>query len=207
MPLTRTLFYNFETPTALTYGRFFDQVNMRGFASTSGSSTTTTATEASGDGATPFDVVEVGDWLVQESDVGTQLFRRVTAKASSISLTVDAAWTLGAAGKALKILPFRSGTGATDGLCFIGTSKNATVSWNLTTLASTSVRLVVEAKMSDPNSTWTILHDQTFTAVNSDSFSVAEPWSFVRVGVEDVAGPTTGDVISVYLTVDDNITV
>ena len=100
MPLTRTLFYNFETPTALTYGRFFDQVNMRGFASTSGSSTTTTATESSGDGATPFDVVEVGDWLVQESDVGTQLFRRVTAKASSISLTVDAAWTLGAAGKA-----------------------------------------------------------------------------------------------------------
>lgn len=206
MPITRTLFYNFETPTDLIYGRFYDPVNIRGFIQTSGSSTTTTAVESSGDGSTPFDVVQVGDWLMVESNTGTQTFRRVIAKASSISLTVNSAWDL-SGGKAAKLFPFRSGTGATDGAVFVGSAKNATVSWNLTTLASTSVRLVIEAKMSDPNATWTTLHDETFTTTDSDSFSIVEPWSFVRVGVEDVGGPTTGDVISVYLTVDDNVVI
>jgi hypothetical protein len=206
MSLQRTLFFNYDVPADLTYGRFFDQVNLRGFAATSGSSVTTTAVESSGDGATPFDVVQVGDWLMQESLVGTQLFRSVATKTSSTSITVDSVWTLGAAGKALKLFPFRSGTTALDGACFIGTSKNATIAYNLTTLGAASVRIVVEVKMSDPNAVWTTLFDQTLVATGSDSFSITEPWSFIRVGLEEVGAAGT-DVISVYLTVDDNVTI
>lgn len=202
MSIQRTLFYNYDVPADVTYGRFYDQVNLRGFAKTSGSSTTTTAVEASGDGATPFDVTQVGDWLLFEDLVGAQSFRRIDTKTSSTEVVVDTAWNLGT-GKALKLLPFRSGTTATDGVCFVGTSRNATISYNLTTLAAASVRLVVEAKMSDPNAVWTTLFDTTLTATGSDSFSITEPWSFVRLGVEEVGAAGT-DVFSAYLTVDEN---
>jgi len=206
MPFTRTLFYDYDIPADLTYGRFLDQTNIRGFIQTSGSSVTTTAVEPSGDGATPFDQVAVDDWLLVETDTsGTQLRRRVATKASSTSITVNSAWDL-SGGKAAKLLPFRSGTAATDGRVFVGTLKNVTVSWNLTTLGATDVRLVVEAKMSDPDAVWTTLLDRTMSATESDSFSVTEPWSFVRVGVEETTGSGT-DSIDVYLTADDNVSV
>jgi hypothetical protein len=206
MPVQRNLFYQYDIPADLTFGRFLDQQNLRGFASTSGSSTTTTATETSGEGSTPFEQVVVGDWLLYAPDHGTPLYRRVTVKGSSSSITVNSAWTLGAAGKALRVLPHRSGTGANDGWVYIGSLKNVTVKYALSTLGATNVRFLIQVKGGDVDATPLDLFDETLSATGGDSFSIVEPWTWLRVGVEETSGTGT-DVIDVILLADDNLVV
>lgn len=204
MSVQRNLFYNYDIPTDLTFGKFLDAQPLKGFADTSGSSTTTIALESTGAGSTPFDQVGVGDvlfYVTSETNAGT--YRTVTAKASSTSITVNSAWDLGT-GKALRHMPFRSGTGASDGWVYVGSMKNITIKYSLTTLGATTVRIVIQVKGGDIDSTAFDLFDETASATGSDSFSIVEPWTWLRVGVEETVSTGT-DAITVILLADDTV--
>jgi hypothetical protein len=202
MSYQRTFFYKYDpSGTTLTYGRFDDEFLLAGWATTSGSSTTTTALESSGLGSTPFDVVKVGDWLRLRDAAGTTL-RNVTAKASSTSLTVDSAWDLTASGKPLSCLPFSTGTTAESGWMNVANYKALTVKVNVLAVASGSVTLTIEGRMSDTDATAYTIFSKAYTATGSDVFAVTEIWSQLRVGLKETSGAGT-DSVSVYLTSEE----
>lgn len=203
MSVQLMLFYKYDpSGTTLNYGRFLDPFNMKGFASTSGSSTTTTATESTGLGSTPFDVVTVGDVLKNQDNVGTTLYRIVTAKASSISLTVDTAWTLGAAGKSLVIYHRLLGTTSTDGWFSTAWASQKTVRIVVSAIGSTSTTYSIEGKMAAPDATAQVIATAAITTVTSVIVAVADPWDFMRVGLKDTSGAGT-DAIEVYFVASD----
>jgi hypothetical protein len=210
MAFQRTLFYKFDpSGTTLTYGRFLDEFPLRGFAKTAGASTTTTAVESSGDGATPFDVVTAqvsgvgGDWLRLRSNVGgADTLRNVVTKASSTSITVDSAWDLTSSGKQLTCLPFRFGTGADDGWVMAATTNKVTVKINVLAVGSGSVTVVVEGKMSDTDATPHTIFTAPFDTPDTDVVTISVPWTFLRVGVSETSGSGT-DSISAYLVSED----
>lgn len=199
--IQRTLFYQYDPSGTFSNGRFYDSFTLRGYSTTSGSSTTTTALEVSGPGSTPYDQVVVGDWLLDERHLSApvQNFRRVTAKASSSSLTVNSAWDLTASGRPLKCLPFREGTTNADGGVFIGGYRNTTIAWNVTNLASTTLELRVQGRNEDGTGSWVTLTTATISAVGGDEFSVPAGWQWVRVALRDATGSAAGDAVNVYL--------
>jgi hypothetical protein len=212
MAYQRTLFYKFDpSGTTLTYGRFLDEFNLKGFIKTSGSSTTTTAVEATGEGSHPFDVVTPqvagvgGDWLRTVDNAGTELLRNVTAKASSSSITVDSAWDL-SAGVHATCLPFRFGTAASDGWAMAASTNKVTIKINVLAVASGSVTVAVEGRMSDTDATAYTIFSKAYTTATSDIVTITEPWTFIRVGVKETSGAGT-DSISVYLVSEDTVEV
>jgi len=205
MSLQRTLFYKYDpNTTSFVYGKFLDPVKVVGFLATSGSSATTTALETSGLGSTPFDVAAVGDVLLSVDAVGAGTYRTITAKASSTSVTVDTAWTLGAAGKAVKLLPFKSGDlNFADGWVFTGNFQEKTIKINILAITGTSVDITIDGKMSDTDATAYAIFTKSYTATGSDIFTISEDWSFLRVGLKET-GPQAGvNSVSVYLTLTD----
>lgn len=127
--------------TAITYCRMTGKLGDpfgAGIASvanitTSGSSTTTTALVAS---SAPFAQINVGDVLIVASSTGVAtdtLFRVVTAKASSDSITVNTAWDLSTptAGFAFTWKKISCGTGASNGWITIANSDSFAITFEL----------------------------------------------------------------------------
>lgn len=195
-------FSRFDPGAAFQYARFTDPFQIEGFSKTAGANTTVTAVETTGDGNHPFDVVNVGDLLYYQDGLGVGFYRTVTAKASSISLTVDSAWDLTATGKSLKCYRRLLGTTATDGWISTGDLSMKTVKINVTAVGSGSVTYSIEGRMAGPDTTPAVIATAAIAVVNSVAITINEPWDFVRVGLKETAGAGV-DSVDVFLVGSD----
>lgn len=113
-----TLYYQYDldSTTAIS-GSYSPKSPIQTRITTSGSSTTVTALTAT---TAPFNLIAVNDLIIvnlQGSTVGssTVTTRRVTAKASADSITVDTAINIPATGRTFEYQKFTAATGATSG--------------------------------------------------------------------------------------------
>lgn len=165
----------------------------QGSITTSGSSTTVTETTTSN--PDPFEFVAVGDVLGFTLADGGVTERTVTARASSVSITVNTAVTIPAAGVGFQINKLRCGTAATDGwVSVVGVvDKNWVI--NLVTINGTSIDFKVECKVNFPNAVavqvWPppspasgSCNTGNFTAAGNCAVSDLTPWNACRVGMK-----------------------
>jgi hypothetical protein len=201
--------YNIQG-TSYTYGVLTGQIQPYGTSigkiTTSGSSATWTAVGAD----TPFAAVSIGDRIAAKSSGSATgapavFSRTVTAKASSISITVHAAANLqsacGAGGCAwtYKTYSPAPGTTATDG--WINTDIGPhTVAIEVVTLGSTSIEYSIETRTYDGGPI-TILQG-TFTSAtfpdNGDVFAIGENVSELRVGLKRTGAGTNAVNVSLF---------
>ena len=197
MFLDHKQFYRSYDPGAsVVYGRLGrpDGLPVRGKwgVQTSGSSTTVTATDG-----TPFAPVTVGSTIVFLSPrPDGKIVRRVTAKASPTSITVDSAVTL-AAGTAWFWVPFKSGTAATDGWHLVTDLSAITVFVDVETLASTTVVATIQAG-GGPGAAPQTLTTLTFSAAGQQRYDVTSVVQSLRVGLA-TTGDAAGDAVSAWL--------
>lgn len=190
------------------------------FVETSGSSTTVTAVTG-----TPFDPLAVGDFIYVAQ---IEARRRVTAKASGASITVDSAVNLDRdSGYPFQYLAFTCGTTAEDGWMHIGQfGREATVVVEINQMNATSIDVRWEARSDVPESKAVQIYPASsgssdkcgsgthasgycnFTAAADPGSRVAivvgEPWYQVRVGFKvntDDGGDTgaNAEQINVYV--------
>lgn len=185
---------------------------------TSGSSTTTVASNASTD--TPFDAISVGDHIQAGG-----LVRRVTAKASATSITVSAAWNLGTAGVGWQYLHYTCGTTTADGWMSIAQFTSWDVCVEIEQMNATGIGVRFEAMTGVPLTNPVHLYPPTsgttaacgqgtqasgycsFTAAGASSrlcYSSTAPFAAVRVALNidtDDGGDTgaNAESINVYV--------
>lgn len=209
----RTLFYRYNTIEAvnLTYGRFlYGQCPGRGGISTVGSSTTVSAATASQE---PFAPLAVGDVLAIY--VGETLnIRTVTAKASNISITVNAAIDLSAlAGgyTSWSFYAFRSGQTAADGWVDVSGYNPSALSVHIAVITQPTtpgVTYSIEGRFAsglDP--TAFVIKTASLATAGGDSAivniadSTGAPYTLkaLRVGLRATTDATGTDVVTVSL--------
>lgn len=176
--------------------------------STSGSSTTVAAVTASTE---PFVGIAVDDLLLFVANdttstlpmAGIEFERVVTARASSDSVTVDAAIDLtatttgpGVGGWRFRYKKFRTGTGATNGWFDVSKFSSFQLQWDVLTLNATDITADLECRSSryaEP----VVLTSNTFTAVGSYTYHVTTPWAQCRTGLK-LTGDTGTQAVSIY---------
>lgn len=161
---------------------------------TSGSSTTVTEVTAS---SAPFASVAVGDILyVQPAANAPVTIRRVATRASSASITVDAAvnWS---GGFPFGYRKFATGTGASDGWIYVSRTTAATkaVQISVETINATSIDYSIEGRIA-PDLPAAVLLTGTFSAVGGDVFPIPEAVQQIRVGLK-VTGDAGAQSVSV----------
>lgn len=190
-------FKNYNTADAgFNYGLTSPPVALKGFVTTSGSSTTVTAVGT----ATPFAVVDVGDIIIVNPGPGVaDQIRYVTAKASSISITIDTAanWDNSGAGYSARWQDVTFGTAATDGWVSVGSLVDKSVQVEVTTINATSITFSIEGRAS-PNATASVLLQPVYTAADSDIFQIPERIDAIRVGIK-LAGDSGAQVTAARL--------
>jgi len=184
--------------TAYQYGKFGEWTEASPYRiETSGSSTTVTAVSG-----TPFELLGVGDEIRVELS-GVQTRRVVTAKASSISITVNSAINLDVdGGYKFEWRDFAVGTAATDGWIATGLASAMDVHLVVTTLASDSITFSVECRGDGDATDAKQIFTDTYTSAtfpdNGAVVVIGEICSSVRVGVK--VGTDAGtDAISAHL--------
>lgn len=184
--------------TSYTYGRFGEWTEASpSRIETSGSSTTVTAVSG-----TPFELIGVGDEIRVEIS-GVQTRRVVTAKASSVSITVNSAINLDIdGGYKFEWRDFQVGTAATDGWIATGLASAVDVHLIVTTLVSDSITFSVECRgdgdATDSKQVFTDSYTSATFPDNGAVVVVGEICSSVRVGVK--VGTDAGtDAISAFL--------
>jgi hypothetical protein len=163
-------------------------------AKTSGSSTTVTS--AAG---TPFDPVNVGDFLIFSIPPDTKLLRKVATKTSGAQITVDSAIDLGTVGVPFDHWPFRIGATANDGWHQVQMYTSITVHIYIPTVAAAGgVDVQIETNSGDP-ATPTVPYTQNFASATTETVNVAEVASALRVGVKGGSGFAGTDSITIWL--------
>lgn len=110
---------------------------------TSGSSTTVSAVTAN---TLPFALLGVGDIIHVTTAPGTTAMRRITAKASGDSITVDTAITIPAAGLGFTWRQVTCGTAATSGWIDVSAYSDVTITFKINQMNAASVDLVVQCE-------------------------------------------------------------
>lgn len=199
----KSFYYQYDmASTSYTYGKIGEQVQGRAGIKTSGSSTTVTASVAN---AGPFDPVSVGDIL--EIYVGETLsIRKVTAKASGDSITINSAITIGAAGTAAWYFrQFVNGTAATDGWhsCYMYEGKAVKLEYP-TVAAGGGIDVSIQVKhfglSTEPVEIYTVNFPSSGTTPNAAAeVVIPENAAAVRVGVKGNSDFAGTDSFSAYL--------
>jgi len=202
------LFYQYDPPSAaLTYGRFLQQTRLRDFVTTVGSSTTVTTQNAT---SNAFDIITVGDhlWVWTNEAPGTiDGFptvdkRQVTVITNPNQVTINAvaSWNNAGLGFGAYLYPFRSGTGVENGRVKTARYDKKSIKLNLDTLAGTNITYSIEGRQGGPDATWFVIFTGTLTATGPLSFTIAEEWMFLRVGLQ--RSGAAGNSVSVYFVGD-----
>lgn len=191
-------FKDYDPGAAYVYGRLGSPDGLpvpgKWGVETAGSSTTVTASAG-----TPFAPLEtkLGSIIVfMTPRPDGKIVRRVTGWTSATQIAVDTAVNL-PAGTAWFWYPFDSGTAADDGWHLVSDLKEMTVYADLTTLASTSIDVRLEAG-GGPFSTPVILSTTNLSGVGKAAIAVDPVVQSLRVGLL-ANGNAAGDVISVWL--------
>jgi hypothetical protein len=199
------LFQLFNVATAspnYMYGRFSQSFAARKPAKTTGSSTDLDAVTA-GDG--PFDEVGVGDEVHVNRD-GTHDVRYITAVTDGDNAAVNSAvdWEVGpqgSSGRHFHIRKFQSGTGAEDGWFSVRHVEALKIQLIVTTINATSITFRAEGRIKGPQTTATLIDEETFTAAGSGYIDVTRMldanWDEVRLGVQ-VAGDSGLQSVTAY---------
>lgn len=199
--------YNIQG-TSYTYGLLTGETIPSGTSvgriTTVGSSTTWTAVGSD----TPFAVLSVGDRISAKSSgsatgAPATFSRTVTAKASSISMTVHSAANLqsacGAAGCNWTYRTFVAtpGTASTDGWFAVGTGTK-TIALEIVTLGSTSIEYSIETRTYDGGPV--TLASGSFTSAtfpdNGDALVIGESVHELRVGLKRTGAGTNAVNVS-----------
>jgi hypothetical protein len=200
------LFYQYDPPVALTYGRFLQQTRLRDFVTTVGSSTAVTTQNAT---SNAFDIIQVGDhlWVWTNEAPGTiDGFptvdkRQVTVITNPNSLTINAAasWNNAGNGFGAYLYPFRTGTGVENGRVKVARYDKKSVKINVEAFAS-NITYSIEGRQGGPDALWYVIFTGTKTATGQDIFTIAEEWMFLRVGLQRAGAG--GNSVSVYFVGD-----
>jgi hypothetical protein len=196
MSCQRMFFYNYDPTNTATFGKFGEESLGRGFAETSGSSTTVTGETDSLDSFAP---VVVGAFIKFKTADQTTALRTVATKVSVDEITISSA--IDTTGCPFYFANFYSGTGATDGWVYVGDLKDKVVKYNLRTLASTTVEMIIYGKLDyQDNTADSVVATITLSATGSDTITISEPWSYLRVSLRTTAGGAAGDAMDVFVT-------
>lgn len=202
--VSRTLFWKYDLASlSYSYGKFDrDFVAGEGKLKTSGSSTTVTTISTSG----VLKDVKIGDLVLMVRDpyvsTGTDLVK-IATKASNDSMTVSSAvnWDNSAAGYA----PWRylvaevPATGTAAGWFHVGGFTAKTVFPVITTLASDTIDITVEAK--DKSGVIATVYTESYSSATAPRpIPVGEDIEFLRVGVKAGASFAGTDVFDCTFT-------
>lgn len=189
-------FYNYDPTNTATFGKFGEESLGQGFAETSGSSTTVTGETAALDS---FGPVVAGAFIKFKTADQTTALRTVATKVSADEITVSAA--IETTGCPFYFANFYSGTAATDGWIYVGDLTDKVVKYNLRTLASTTVEMILYGKLDyQDNTADQVVGTISLSATGSDTIVVSEPWSYLRVSLRTTAGGASGDAMDVFVT-------
>lgn len=202
------LFYQYDPPSAaLTYGRFLQQTRLRDFVTTVGSSTTVTTQNAT---SNAFDIIQVGDhlWVWTNEAPGTidgfpTVDKRqvtVITNPNQVTINTAASWNNAGNGFGAYLYPFRFGTGVEHGRVKTARYDKKSIKLNLDTLAGTNITYSIEGRQGGPDATWFVIFTGTLTATGPLSFTIAEEWMFLRVGLQ--RSGAAGNSVSVYFVGD-----
>jgi len=146
---------------------------------TSGSSTTVTAVSG-----TPFESLAVGD-DIQVTLAGVATRRRLTAKASAISVTVDSAINLDVDnGYGFQWNDVTCGTAATNGWIPVSGLRNKAVQINLDTINAASIEWKIQGRVKGGATAADITNETSWTAANAQVVVIPEELDAIRVGVK-----------------------
>lgn len=146
---------------------------------TSGSSATVTAVSG-----TPFESLAVGD-DIQVTLAGVATRRRLTAKASAISVTVDSAINLDVdGGYGFQWNDVTCGTAATNGWIPASGFRNKSVQIVLDTINATSVEWKIQGRVRGGATAADLTNETSWTAANSQVVVIPEELDAIRVGVK-----------------------
>jgi hypothetical protein len=212
MAITKTLHFRADAGATATYGFYTDKDTLRGAGTTVGSSTTTTALDAA---MNTFGPVGVGDILwarkgnvtVGGISVDQDLVRRLTAKASETSTTVDVAWDLSATGGyVMEYQKLVSGTTVNDGWFYTAGLDQKHIKVNVDTLGSTTIVVNIEGRYDFPDAIPVqIVTALSLNATGSTDTAITADWPMMRVGLSVTGGPAV-DSVSVYFeAASDNV--
>lgn len=169
---------------------------------TTGSSTTTEAVTAS---TLPFRDVVVGSVLYVQTESDTVLTRTVTAKASGDSVTVDAAWDLGAS-RHFRWRLLSSGTAASSGLVSVAGWEDIVVYSNVETFNfATNIVASVEGIPAGGTTPVALLNQagaaaaNTHTATGALVVEVRTPVDSIRVGLQGSGADTGTNYTTVWV--------
>lgn len=186
--------------TTYKYGRVGDAaggtIQGKYGLSTVGSSTTVTAS-----GGNAFDPVKVGDILsILKNEV--RFIRKVTAKASATSITVDSAIDLSSGNIAWWFWPFTIGTAIENGWHYAGNYQTKRLEISAPTIqAAGGLDVQIEIAAQNPNIAYESLTATNYPAASSVNASVDIPGvhAWVRAGVKGGSGFGGTDAITVQL--------
>lgn len=186
--------YVYPTLCTLTGGSAAGQCPGSGYdvqrkITTSGASSAT-VTAVSSNAA--FDLVAVGDMILISPDgaeVTTPALRRVTAKASSNSITVDSVITIAAAGANWRLWTLTAGTGAAGDGWFRMDARAATIQVQIDQMSVTGgIDYSLECGMSPLGTSTPLTSDSVATAniasASTVTLVVAEPYDLCRLGLK-----------------------
>ena len=173
---------------------------------TSGSSATTTAVDTTNDA--PFTTVAVGDMIgvvMRSLAPGLErglVWRRVTARASATSLTVNAAWdlstTFGSGGYSFQHMKADIGSGEFDGWISLVGAESVTFDLDIAQLVATGgISYKVECKTGVPGMSPLIVIGPTNVATGTPTASsnvVTEPRVACRLGLRIITGDDANDL-------------
>ena len=145
---------------------------------TSGSSTTVTAVSGN-----PFESLAVGD-DIQVTLAGVATRRRITAKASAVSITVDSAINLDRDnGYGFQWNDVTCGTAATNGWIPVAGMKNKAVHIALDTINATSIEWKIQGRIRGATAA-DLTNATSWTATNAQVVVIPEELEAIRVGVK-----------------------
>lgn len=197
--VTKFFYYAYDLASATyVYDRYLPEEHGTYGIETSGSSTTVTATSG-----TPFAQVGVGDILILKTANGeTTTIRKVTAKASPTSITIDSAINLTSTCTSWSFMPYVSGSASTGQGHSARGYTNKSINISLPTIGAPAIDISIQGKTPGGLGGWVdIVPDGSIqlTATGSQSVQIIEPWMAIRVGVK--AATFTGtDALTISLT-------
>jgi len=191
--------------TTFLYGRMGDAGDfpVQGLQGAVGNGTTT-VTAAAG---TPFDPVQAhptnGDIILFFNPTQTDLIRRVTAKASGASITIDSSIPSGT--YAWRLYPFRSGSepAPTSGWHYVNNWFKSTLMIDVLTQAATSLNYRIQTLPPGPGSTPIDMGPAIgvpLTAVGTTKVEIDTRAPWLRVGIAIVGAGT--DVVTMSVVGD-----
>jgi len=128
--------------------------------------------------------------------------RQVTVVTNPNQVTINAvaSWNNAGLGFGAYLYPFRFGTGVEHGRVKTARYDKKSIKLNLDTLAGTNITYSIEGRQGGPDATWFVIFTGTLTATGPLSFTIAEEWMFLRVGLQ--RSGAAGNSVSVYFVGD-----